>query len=180
MSSIPDFRACTKCGVVKPLGEFHKTNRTKSGHVAKCKACCHELRAQYYHDHYEEQKKYSQEIYRKNRTAMLARDRVYRQHNATKINTRISAWKKLNPEKNLVYHHKYRAKNQSETHFTPEEWQALCEKYEGHCLKCGKQKKLTVDHIVPLALGGSNDIDNIQPLCKSCNTSKGIQIIDYR
>ena len=29
------------------------------------------------------------------------------------------------------------------------------------------------DHIIPLALGGINDVTNIQLLCESCNKSKG-------
>ena len=32
---------------------------------------------------------------------------------------------------------------------------------------------LTVDHIVPLALGGSNELHNLQVLCRSCNSLKG-------
>jgi 5-methylcytosine-specific restriction endonuclease McrA len=48
-------------------------------------------------------------------------------------------------------------------------------------LCCGRPDvKLTQDHVVPLARGGSNLIDNIQPLCASCNSSKGTQTIDYR
>jgi 5-methylcytosine-specific restriction endonuclease McrA len=39
---------------------------------------------------------------------------------------------------------------------------------------------LTADHIVPVELGGSSYISNIQPLCQTCNSSKGIRIIDYR
>ncbi len=32
-----------------------------------------------------------------------------------------------------------------------------------------------VDHIVPLAAGGSNTIDNLQPLCRSCHSKKTVK-----
>ena len=48
------------------------------------------------------------------------------------------------------------------------------------CAKCGVVKDLHIDHIVPLALDGSNDLDNLQLLCKTCNLSKGTSIVDYR
>jgi 5-methylcytosine-specific restriction enzyme A len=41
------------------------------------------------------------------------------------------------------------------------------------CQNCGATEKLTIDHIIPLAEGGSNDLSNLQTLCLRCNTSKG-------
>ncbi len=43
------------------------------------------------------------------------------------------------------------------------------------CQSCGKTYKetqLTIDHIIPLARGGSNDISNLHTLCLTCNQRK--------
>lgn len=53
-----------------------------------------------------------------------------------------------------------------------EEFKKMCEEYGNICPCCGEKKKLTIDHIVPISKGGSDDIDNIQPLCSNCNNKK--------
>jgi len=32
---------------------------------------------------------------------------------------------------------------------------------------------ITVDHILPKSLGGSDDLENLQPMCLGCNSNKG-------
>lgn len=44
---------------------------------------------------------------------------------------------------------------------------------EGRCTTCGSQERLEFDHIIPVALGGSNTARNIQLLCEPCNRRKG-------
>lgn len=48
-------------------------------------------------------------------------------------------------------------------------------KTEGHCAICGEfvpYTDFTVDHIIPLAKGGSNDLSNLQCSCGVCNRIK--------
>ncbi len=51
----------------------------------------------------------------------------------------------------------------------------LLHKYNFSCVNCGcKDKaKLTIDHIKPVAKGGTDKENNLQILCKSCNSKKG-------
>lgn len=41
------------------------------------------------------------------------------------------------------------------------------------CIQCGVQKNLTLDHIKPESKGGKTSFENLQTMCKSCNSSKG-------
>lgn len=46
------------------------------------------------------------------------------------------------------------------------------------CAVCGSDYKTCIDHKVPLARGGSNDIENLQVLCEPCNLHKGARLTD--
>jgi len=41
------------------------------------------------------------------------------------------------------------------------------------CTYCGSDESLEIDHIVPIARRGTNDISNLQALCRPCNRRKG-------
>ena len=78
---------------------------------------------------------------------------------------------------------------------TKEQWFDLKSKYGFMCLCCKKSEpeiKLTEDHIIPLTQWNAyikfhpeikyqcDDMENIQPLCGSCNARKQVKIINYQ
>ena len=60
--------------------------------------------------------------------------------------------------------------------FTYEERKAILASSYGVCAHCGKKlntKTMTVEHIIPLIRGGTNDPENLVALCYDCNQKKG-------
>lgn len=91
--------------------------------------------------------------------------------------------KKWRAKRNFWSIQRARRKRGSQGTHTYEEWIMLKESYGNMCLCCKQTEpgvKLTEDHVIPLSKGGSNMIENIQPLCSVCNSIKHIKILDYR
>jgi 5-methylcytosine-specific restriction endonuclease McrA len=53
---------------------------------------------------------------------------------------------------------------------------SLCIARDGMCVRCGTDTDLTADHILSKALGGEDNLDNLQTLCRSCNAKKGAAV----
>lgn len=60
------------------------------------------------------------------------------------------------------------------------DWKLVTSLYGNRCLCCGAENQIERDHIVPISKGGRNSVENIQPLCKTCNRKKWNKTIDYR
>lgn len=65
------------------------------------------------------------------------------------------------------------------THEQWEWWRLMCY-YGKACAQCGSRERIHKDHIVPVSRGGSNGLENLQPLCGSCNLTKHDRAADYR
>jgi 5-methylcytosine-specific restriction endonuclease McrA len=54
-------------------------------------------------------------------------------------------------------------------------------KFGGCCAYCGEEitiKQMHIDHIYPQFLGGTDDIDNLNPACAPCNLWKKTYTVD--
>lgn len=69
-----------------------------------------------------------------------------------------------------------RSARQGDNHHSQKEWRDLLALFNGQCAACGSSSNIHRDHVMPLSKGGSDSIDNIQPLCRRCNLTKGSKI----
>lgn len=89
----------------------------------------------------------------------------------------VKEWLKSNPEKRRVQRrndrHVRRARIKGNGgSITAKELEALRSRHGKRCAYCGARGRMTIDHIVPLARGGTHEARNIQFLCAPCNSAK--------
>ena len=104
--------------------------------------------------------------------AYHAKKRVERHKEILEGNRR---WRKENPELLAAQSRRRRARKVgAEGYHTADDVLSICEKQGWKCASCKKsvKKNRHIDHIVPLARGGTNWPGNLQILCPTCNTKK--------
>ena len=147
-------KVCKKCEKLLCIKKFYKVVSYRNWLKSSCIICVQKQKIEY-NKRNRNQRNISQQIY----------------HDTHKTYAQASSYKR------------YALKKQAIGMFTLEQWEELKQRYKYTCLACGKKEPnitLTVDHIIPLSKNGTSDINNIQPLCSSCNKSKKDRIIDYR
>jgi 5-methylcytosine-specific restriction endonuclease McrA len=60
------------------------------------------------------------------------------------------------------------------------QWNLLKEEFNYRCVRCGTTGPLERDHVIPVYMGGNDTIENIQPLCRLCNTSKKSETYNWK
>lgn len=169
MNTIVTEKRCSKCG--KP--EVYEGRR--------CSECVNESHRKWYRKNIEHSRKTANARNTQRRGVLREWARNWHLNNPGKDAEYHKKYYDKHPEKFQQKNARSRAKKKSaEGSISSVEWLKLLNRYENKCLCCGKKAKLEMDHVVPLSLGGRNSIDNIQPLCRSCNARKGGKTIDYR
>jgi hypothetical protein len=99
-------------------------------------------------------------------------DAAYRERNAEQVRKRRREWQKQHPESVEASNANRRArKMRAQGTHTQAEVVELFRDHAGLCVYC-LAPATTVDHVEPLANGGSNRVENLAPCCAACNSSK--------
>lgn len=110
-----------------------------------------------------------------NREKYLEQNRAWKSANPEKVRATARALYAKDPNKSLVKAHARRVKSHiTGTVFNKQDIDRIHLLQKGKCACCHIKigKKFERDHIIPLALGGTNDHFNIQLLCSPCNRTK--------
>lgn len=199
-----DGKVCYTCQQWRFLSEFQKNSKKKDGLSIWCRTCFNayqkevrkrtaerspnyssDYRKKWYQENKAEHDARVKRWHANNKERMQAHQKrysgLYYEKNKERISQRSRAYARMHPEYGTICTRRYRVRKQGAIgKYTVSEWRKLCAQYDYRCLCCNERKKLTADHIVPISKGGGNSIDNIQPLCQSCNSRKGARTIDYR
>lgn len=174
-------KVCKKCGKFKFVFEFHKNPKTRDGYYGACKSCCANYQKSYRQRNHETLSESKRDYREENRESVQAKKKAYCETHREKESLRSVLWQKLNPkkvqEKSKLRRFRSRANGGA---VSKEQWQELCRMFGDRCACCGERRKLEMDHIVPVVNGGGGDVNNVQPLCRSCNASKNSTTHDYR
>ncbi len=194
---------CPQCKETRCHGCYTRDSKRRDGLDAWCKFCNNARRKAYREANAEKARQMQERAYQKNLSHYRTYQKTYREMHREEINRKRrevkyhateeakaqrrhytrSTWERFAEQRRYNVIVRRARKRQAGGTYTLAEWKLLCDKYNHTCLCCGRQEpeiKLTVDHIIPIIRGGTNSIENIQPLCKSCNSSKQAKAVDYR
>jgi len=95
------------------------------------------------------------------------------------VQNKLPACRNCNRKKGNLTHEEFLKNRKGQTQ---SKRRIVYEKTDGHCAYCGaelgRHNKMTIDHVVPLALEGGNGVNNMLPACLACNQTKGALTVE--
>lgn len=172
-------KRCGDCGEIKSAAEFYLDDHKSDGLAWNCKAC-----VQRYGRDYRKQRRKNPEFLTKDRER-VNREARERRLNDPEWRDKKNAYRKAHYEANREKYYAYLSKRKAKKaggggSHSAEAWRQMLDLFGHKCLCCSKTQNLTRDHVQPLSLGGSDDIANLQVLCRRCNKSKYTRRTDFR
>lgn len=190
-------RICNCCKQEKPLDDFHRGQKYKDGHKPKCKACTAEWNRERHKATYVRKtaaeweasrllsEKNKQERLQKKKDLIIERARIREEKRMAEKEMREKraketaaayrkAYKLRYPERRKADKLNRKLRLRTSGTLSPDIVKTLMAEQNCLCVYCKKdiRDNFHVDHIYPVAHGGTNTDDNVQLLCPECNLAK--------
>lgn len=152
-------KECTRCGITKPLDEFHRFVHARDGRAPECRSCIRVRNSDYRARNRDKLRAAKQREYRANPEAALAKGR---------------AWKEANPSRHQFLQRRSHLKRMYS--ITPERFDAMLHAQGGVCALCRQPSgnRLHVDHDHSCCPGRTSCGSCIRGLlCGPCNRLLG-------
>jgi len=191
-------KTCSKCSREKALDLFSKNSGGKFGRHSVCKVCMYAAAKERYKP--EQRAASNAAYYQLNKEAVLKRTAEWTKANREKASASCRKWRAENPEKQRQATLDWRAKNPEaqSAHWSANDFTRRAKGYSSKrsdireaIIACKEAYRVgdkyldvytmqlidepTIDHVVPLSLGGRNELENFVLTTRENNSSKGNQ-----
>jgi 5-methylcytosine-specific restriction endonuclease McrA len=182
--STGESKACSKCGEIKPLTDFYAHKECRNGRRPECKLCFNTAKAMRRLANLERARQYDRERYANDPARKAAQKVNAIAHAAANRDHRRAvqrAYYYANKDKHSEWAAKRRAIKRGVEH-QPYTRREIYDRDDGHCRICGvalpyEPNGFSLDHIVPLVLGGPDTPANLQLTCQPCNRRKAANLV---
>lgn len=188
-------RPCTKCGEMKTFTEYHKVTRNQSGHSSRCKVCVLDQKKVYGEKNREKLAARNKAWYEANKGHVADWSRSYYADNRETIRERdkerhAKKWA-ADPEYRARFHaaeirRRRLLASAKQERYTREE---ICARDGWVCGICADPidplirwpngGSASIDHIMPVSLGGDDTKVNVRASHLACNLARGNRVDNH-
>lgn len=169
---IPTTKVCKRCDQTKSASDFFKDSRRPDGLYASCKSCHTERTTSWKKRNPHVEKVIRKRSYDKHSDSRREYTRKWRSENTERARQSAALWKLNNRARATALElTRTRRSRNAPGQATAAKILARWEYYGGKCWMCSAPAE-HIDHVKPLAKGGSNWPANLRPACAPCNLRK--------